>query len=218
MTGVPVHIPVNRLTHATGRLAEVLTTAERRTLTLITLEAVLRAAEDAAIVLTADPDVESMLRGRARVLPESPHASGLNGQLEVAMAALIAEGTAQEGLLILHADLPLASNEALETLEAASQPNSAVMVETRDGGTNAMLLRPPGRFPLCYGKGSFAAHERAAAASGMTVIRNENRELRLDLDTPEDLRELLRAPRGRQGSSGVYLLSIGIEQRLDRLG
>lgn len=218
MTGVPVLIPVNRLAQAKGRLAEVLTTGERRTLTLITLEAVLRAAGDAAIVLTADPDVESVLRGRARVLPESPHASGLNGQLEVATAALIADGTAKESLLILHADLPLASNEALETLEAASEPNSAVMVETRDGGTNAMLLRPPGKFSLAYGKGSFVAHERAVVSAGMTVIRNENRELRLDLDTPEDLRELLRAPRGRQGASGAYLLSIGIEQRLDRLG
>jgi 2-phospho-L-lactate guanylyltransferase len=218
VTGVPVLIPVNRLAQAKGRLAEVLTTGERRTLTLITLEAVLRAAGDAAIVLTADPDVESVLRGRARVFPESPHASGLNGQLEVATAALIADGTAKESLLILHADLPLASNEALETLEAASEPNSAVMVETRDGGTNAMLLRPPGKFSLAYGKGSFVAHERAVVSAGMTVIRNENRELRLDLDTPEDLRELLRAPRGRQGASGAYLLSIGIEQRLDRLG
>jgi 2-phospho-L-lactate guanylyltransferase len=92
-----------------------------------------------------------------------------------------------------------------------------VIVESRDGGTNAMLLRPPGKFGLAYGRGSFELHKNAARAAGMMVKANRNRELRLDLDTPDDIRELLRAPRGRQGSAGVFLLSIGIEERLERL-
>jgi 2-phospho-L-lactate guanylyltransferase (CobY/MobA/RfbA family) len=81
-----------------------------------------------------------------------------------------------------------------------------------------MLLSPPGKFPLAYGPGSFAAHESAARSAGLRVIEHNNRELRLDLDTPDDIRELLRAPRGRQGACGVFLLSIGIEQRLEQLG
>lgn len=214
MIRVPVLIPVNALSKAKGRLSEVLEADERRTLTLIALETVLHAAGDAAIVLTKDPDVERAAGGQARILPESAAARGLNGQLEFAMAALIADGTARERLLILHADLPLVTREALETLEAMGRPGAAVMVESRDGGTNAMLLQPPGRFALAYGKGSFAAHRAAAEAAGMTVIRNHNRELRLDLDTPDDIVELLRAPRGRQGAAGRYLLSIGIEDRM----
>ena len=91
------------------------------------------------------------------------------------------------------------------------------MVESRDGGTNAMLLRPPGKFPLRYGPGSYALHKSAAEKAGMTVRANFNRELRLDLDTPDDVRELLRAPRGRQGAAGVFLLSIDVEERLERL-
>jgi 2-phospho-L-lactate guanylyltransferase len=150
------------------------------------------------------------------LLREAEGVSGLNGQLEHAVKTLMNEGTATERLLILHADLPLASRGAIETLEGESRPDSVVMVESRDGGTNAILLQPPGKFALAYGKGSFEAHRQAATAAGMTVIENENRELRLDLDTPDDIRELLRAPRGRQGASGVYLLSIGIEGRLER--
>jgi len=88
------------------------------------------------------------------------------------------------------------------------------MVSSRDGGTNAMLLCPPARFELAYGPDSFAKHVAAANAAGIEVRTNENRELRLDLDTPDDIRELLRAPRGRQGAAGRYLLSIGIEERL----
>jgi len=214
VSALPILIPVNVLSRAKGRLAELLTADERRMLALITLECVLHAAGERAIVLTRDPDVEAAARGHARLLPEDPAATGLNAQLEYAASLLLAEGTAKDRLLILHADLPLVTAGAIETLEALSEPNSVVMVESRDGGTNAMLQRPPGRFPLAYGPGSFAAHESAARAAGMTVLRNGNRELRLDLDTPEDIVELLRAPRGRQGAAGAYLLSIGIEGRL----
>jgi 2-phospho-L-lactate guanylyltransferase len=215
MTALPVLIPVNRLDRAKGRLASLLDQEERETLALITFEAVLHAAGPGAVVLTADEKVAKRARGRARVLREKRDLSGLNPQLEAAVAELRASGPARERLLILHADLPLARDEAVAVLQEQSQPDSAVMVESPDGGTNAMLLRPPGKFALAYGKGSFAAHRKAAQAAGMRVIANENRELRLDLDTPEDIRELLRAPRGRQGAAGVFLLSIGIEERLD---
>lgn len=217
MTTFPVLIPVNRLDRAKGRLADLLAAEERQALAMITFETVLHACEGEAVVLTDDPRVAASAAGRARVLAENPRSKGLNGQLEAAVAALTADGTAREGLLILHADLPLATNEAVEALFEASEPNSVVMVESADGGTNAMLMRPAARFALAYGKGSFAAHSRAARAAGLAVIRSVNRELRLDLDTPADIRELLRAPRGRQGAAGVYLLSIGIEKRLERL-
>jgi len=214
VTALPVLIPVNRLDRAKGRLAGLLDEAERETLALITFEAVLHAAGPGAIVLTADEEVARRAGGRARVLKEALALDGLNPQLEAAVAALCAEGTAADRLLILHADLPLASEGAIATLAEQSIPNSAVMVESPDGGTNAMLLRPPGLFPLAYGTASFAAHRNAAEEAGMTVVSNGNRELRLDLDTPEDIVELLRAPRGRQGAAGVFLLSIGIEARL----
>ncbi len=217
MIRVPVLIPVNRLDRAKGRLAELLTPDERRTLSTITLESVLHAVGDSAIVLTPDPEVGERVKGRARLLAEDEARRGLNDQLEGAMAALIADGTAKTGLLILHGDLPLASDEALDVLAEESAPNTVVMVESRDGGTNAMLLRPPGKFPLAYGPGSFALHRSVANKAHMTVVANSNRELRLDLDTPDDIRELLRAPRGRQGAAGVFLLSIGVEERLERL-
>lgn len=217
MINLPVLIPVNHLDRAKGRLAELLKPEERRTLALITLEAVLHAAGKAAIVLTPDPEVREIVANRARVLDEDHQRHGLNQQLEGAMARLIADGTAKDSLLILHGDLPLASEESLDVLAGQSAANTAVLVESRDGGTNAMLLRPPGHFPLAYGPGSYAKHEKAASGAGMAVVANRNRELRLDLDTPDDIRELLRAPRGRQGAGGVFLLSIGIEERLEHL-
>ena len=215
MTGFPILIPVNGLDRAKGRLAGILNDDERAMLSLITLETVLHAAGQDAIVLTPDERVAEAARPHARILAEDPKAAGLNGQLEAALAALRAESN-PDCVLILHADLPLASPAAIGSLGDMSTPGSIVAVESFDGGTNAMLMRPPGKFRLAYGPGSFEKHREAAHDAGMRVHVNENRELRLDLDTPDDLRELLRAPRGRQGAAGRYLLSIGIEERLER--
>lgn len=211
---VPVLIPVNRLDRAKGRLADLLSPDERVTLAIITLETVLHAVGPASVVLTADPRVGDVAAGKARVLHEVAGREGLNLQLEAAMAALIAEGTARESLLILHADLPLITPEAVENILAMAHPNTVTMVESRDGGTNAMLMQPPGKFALAYGPASFALHTSAARQAGMRVAVSANRELRLDLDTPEDITELLRAPRGRQGAAGRYLQSIGVEARI----
>lgn len=211
---VPVLVPVNRLDRAKGRLAALLSPEERTTLALITLETVLHAAGPAAVVLTADRRVAEASNGKARVIAESADIEGLNPQLEAAVAQLVADGSGRDALLILHADLPLVTNEALEYLLSMARPHSIAAVESRDGGTNAMLLQPPGEFPLAYGPSSFARHTAAARQAGMHVSVNENRELRLDLDTPDDIVELLRAPRGRQGAAGRYLLSIGVEARL----
>jgi 2-phospho-L-lactate guanylyltransferase len=215
MTPIPVLIPVNALGRAKGRLSALLAPEERETLALITFETVLHAVGRAAIVLTPDERVAGLAKGRARVLAEDPAMKGLNQQLERAVDLLVHEAPECPALLILHADLPLATEGAIETLLSLREPGTAALVSSRDGGTNAMLLCPPGRFELAYGPDSFAKHFAAANAAGIEIRTNENRELRLDLDTPDDIRELLRAPRGRQGAAGRYLLSIGIEERLE---
>ncbi len=216
MSDLPILVPVNGLDRAKGRLASLLSAEERLTLALVTLETVLHAAGPRAIVLTPDERVAAHVDGRARVLREEPALHGLNAQLEHAIETLCAEGAVTSRLLILHADLPLATAGAIETLEGLDAgEGTVVLVESADGGTNAMLLHPPGRFPLAYGPGSFAKHAAAARSAGMTVITNHNRELTLDLDTPDDIRELLRAPRGRQGAAGRYLQTIGVETRME---
>ena len=76
-----------------------------------------------------------------------------------------------------------------------------------------MLLRPPGRFALAYGRGSGDLHEAAARAAGLTVRRAEVPALSLDLDTPGDVRTLLATAEGRETEAGRYLVGIGVEKR-----
>ena len=122
--------------------------------------------------------------------------------------------TSDDELLILHADLPLVTAAALSDLVAQAPPApSATLVRPGDGGTNAMLLRPPGGFPLAYGRGSGDLHEAGAREAGLAVRRADVPALALDLDTPADARALLSTAEGRASEAGRYLVGIGIEER-----
>ena len=207
-----VLIPVNRLDRAKGRLAALLEPSERAELVRRSLETVLEAVAGAgleSVVLTSDEAVRTDLPAGVRTLAEEPGLRGLSAQLERA-----AERLDVDELLILHADLPLATAEALRDLvEQAPEAPSMTLVRPEDGGTNAMLLRPPGRFPLAYGKGSGDLHEASAREAGLTVRRAEAPALALDLDTPGDVRALLAEPAGRACRAGRYLSRIGVEGR-----
>ncbi len=207
-----VLIPVNRLDRAKGRLAALLEPEERAELVRRSLATVLGAVREAgmeAVVLTSDEAVRAGLPQDVRGLAEDPEVRGLSGQLENAAGRL-----AVPELLILHADLPLAAADALRDLVAQAPPApSATLVRPGDGGTNAMLLRPPGRFALAYGSGSGDLHEAAARAAGLTVRRADAPALALDLDTPADVRRLLAEPVGRGSGPGRYLIGIGVEGR-----
>ena len=207
-----VLIPVNRLDRAKGRLASLLTVEERAELVQRSLATVLGAVEGAgleAVVLTSDEGVGSAVPPGVRVLDENEALQGLSAQLERA-----AERLAVEELIILHADLPLATAEALRQLVAkAPTAPSVTLVRPEDGGTNAMLLRPPGRFALAYGKASGDLHEAAAREAGLAVYRIEAPELSLDLDTPADVRALLSTAAGQATEAGRYLVGIGVEGR-----
>jgi 2-phospho-L-lactate/phosphoenolpyruvate guanylyltransferase len=206
-------IPVNRLDQAKGRLDGLLSPEERSSLALITTQTVVAAA--AALgpmaVLTADELVRKQFRSAARILDEDAGLRGLNAQLESALERLSDYGS----VLILHADLPLADSDSLRAfVEAAAADNSVTIVRPADGGTNAMLLRPPGRFPLAYGVDSCALHVKAAERAGMAVTVVASAALEIDLDTPEDLEALLATAGGRDSSAGRYLVSCGVEERL----
>jgi 2-phospho-L-lactate guanylyltransferase len=212
---VKVLIPVNALDRAKGRLADVLGPEDRARLAIATVRTVIdavRAAGCEALVLTRDRRIRTEVEERARVIEEDPAAIGLNAQLESALARLAAGGVLDE-ILVLHADLPLASEVGIRAVLAAAPPAlSATLVRSSDGGTNAMLLRPPGRFPLAYGADSFGRHAAAARAAGMAVVEVDAPSLALDLDTAADIERLMSVPGGRESAAGRLLEGLGFGQ------
>jgi 2-phospho-L-lactate guanylyltransferase len=207
-------IPLNRLGRAKARLGGLLSPEERRELTLINLRQVIEAAKGAGlgpVVLTPEPEDVAVLLGEdANVMAEDPGRSGLSGQLEGAIAG-------RDMAVIVHADLPLATAGDLKRVvdvAMAAPVASVTLVESSDGGTNVMVLRPPGRFALAYGAGSHAEHARRAREAGMLVASVISPALALDLDTPADIAAFLDREDGRTSPAGLYLLARGVAERL----
>ena len=211
-------VPLKPPTEAKARLADLLSPEERAQLARVPFRTVVDALFGAGVpcaVLTPNAAVATDLAaGRGVVIKERPGIRGLSAQLE---AALDSRAFADGGtVLILHADLPLATPGAVRLLAAAAGEHAAgvTMVESADGGTNAMILPLPRPFALHYGSQSFALHSEAVRAAGLGIVSYPSAELALDLDTPADIRTLLASPAGRKSPAGQLLLGMGVESRL----
>jgi 2-phospho-L-lactate guanylyltransferase len=97
-------------------------------------------------------------------------------------AAVAAALTRLEGhVLVVNADLPVATPESLRRLAAAG----LALVEAADGSTNALSLPDPRLFAPLYGRGS-ADRFRAHAPFATVAIP----ELETDVDRDADLERL----------------------------
>lgn len=212
-----VLIPVKPLAQAKTRLAGVLAPAERRALVLAMLDDLLSALDGvpgvAGIALvSADPALAELGAARGlRVLAEPE--PGLNAALRGALATLAAERV--DRVLILPADIPLADGAALRCLLAVDStgPAAALVGAAADGGTNALLLAPPGLLEPAFGPGSCARFQRAARELGVAPVLFDLPQIALDIDRPEDLRALVEAGPGA-ARTRAYLSHIGARHRL----
>ena len=138
----------------------------------------------------------------ATVIPE-PEAGDLNAAAE--LAAAWAAGIGADALLVLHADIPTLVESELKALLAAGVLAPVVIAQSRDGGTNALLVSPPDAIGFHFGRQSADAHEAAAKAAGLGVEVLALPHLSRDIDRPEDLAEAIRLP---AQDDGVTLLAI----------
>jgi 2-phospho-L-lactate guanylyltransferase len=190
-------IPVRSLSGAKSRLGEPLDAEERGELIL----ALLRRAVEAALgspcvreVIVVSRDAELLARtrelGGAGVLQSG---EGLNEALSETLDRLARDGAT--ALLVLPADLPRATAEAIDDLVGAAElaagsrpdrPLVALAPDRHGSGTNALLLSPPDAISFRFGEGSRAAHRAEAEYAGATYVEVAG-PLAFDLDTPEDL-------------------------------
>jgi 2-phospho-L-lactate guanylyltransferase len=102
-------------------------------------------------------------------------------------------------LVILPADVPLARPDDIRAVVdalAAAAGTRAVLVRSRDNGTNALALRPPEAVAMHFGRNSADAHRAAAEAAGAEIIELELERLAYDIDSAEDLDALPGLPAG----------------------
>jgi 2-phospho-L-lactate guanylyltransferase len=153
----------------------------RAALAVAMLGDVVAAAQPLGRVLVVTDDAEV-------VPPGAEHVADPGGGQGAAVAAGLEYAAGR--VLVVNADLPLATPQALRTLAAAG----LALVESADGRTNALSLPDPSAFAPLYGPDS-AARFCAYAPFATVAIP----ELVEDVDTVADLERLSRnaGPRTR---------------------
>ncbi len=105
-----------------------------------------------------------------------------------ALAAAMREVLDEPCAAVVSADLPLVTPADVVALVAATPQRGIAIARAKDGGTNAVSMRPPGALPTRFGEpGSAALHEQAAREAGLDAVVLDRPGLAFDVDTPEDL-------------------------------
>jgi 2-phospho-L-lactate/phosphoenolpyruvate guanylyltransferase len=189
-------VPVKPLRRGKSRLAGTLSDDERADLNRLLLERTLNTLiemqeVDQVLVVSRDSSVLAIAREKGARTVQEDGAPALNTALK--RATVIAQIYASRGVLVIPADLPLLSKDAIRTLidRAIDPPVIVIAPDRHKKGTNALLLAPANIIEYDFGQESFNRHCERARKSGARLEIVDLPALGLDLDLPEDL-ELIR--------------------------
>jgi 2-phospho-L-lactate guanylyltransferase len=200
-------LPVKRFELAKQRLSARLPAAQRETVARAMVEDVLHTLTASSeltgvLVVTNEPAVAALAETLGAIVEADRTEAGQSAAAGVGIAYALQAGI--ERVLLIPGDCPALDGEELAALLAhPGGGRVVVVVPDRHGtGTNALLLNPPDAIAPAFGPDSFARHCELADEAGARCETARPSTLLLDIDTPEDLAELLataseRAPRTR---------------------
>jgi len=193
-------IPVKKLAESKSRLLSRLPDDTRQALTLAMLEDLIEALTqtrgiDRIAVTTPDETVALRAKAAGAEILMRPE-PGLNAALEDGRERLVPRG--DDDLLFVLGDVAGALASDFEKLLASPMDESpqVCLAPSADGGTSALLHKPAGVIPCCFGRNSAARHRDAARAAGIAYHELELPSLVIDLDQPEDLEAFLETRGG----------------------
>jgi 2-phospho-L-lactate guanylyltransferase len=204
-------VPVKSLARSKSRLLPELSRDELDALALAMVEDVLRAllatpALERVAVATPDDRVAALAQGLGAEAVHGPD-PGLNPAIDAAIEKLHLPANA--ALLVVLGDVAGAETadvqRLFEALDAAPPGRAVVLAPSADGGTGALLRRPPDAIASCFGRDSAARHREAARAAGVAFTEVALDSLAIDLDAADDVETFLAG--GAGGSRTRALLA-----------
>jgi 2-phospho-L-lactate/phosphoenolpyruvate guanylyltransferase len=187
-------LPVKDPRHAKQRLHGFLPAADRERLARLlyeqTITALLQARGlDSVVVVTSDLEIAADARRRGAVVFEETQQVSHSVSADAACRRAMEMGAATA--ILAPIDVPLVTAADFEQLAAAARPGLMIVPSADGTGTNALVRTPPDVIPSRFGPGSFQAHLEQARLRGVAAGVLRLRGLMFDIDTPEDVSELL---------------------------
>lgn len=195
-------VPIRSFTHGKTRLAPLLSAAMRATLLSYMASGVVRAADGLTIVIVSSAaEVRTWALRGGLVCIDDP------GSLDAAAEAGIEWARAQEfrRAIVAHADLPFACSFRA-VIDGFANEDVVLVRGNRDRGTPVLAISTEKTFRFSYGPGSFDRHLVEARRRRLPVRHVVDVGLATDLDTPEDVRELIASVSSREFGSGSLCL------------
>ena len=194
---VALIVPVRGFDDAKSRLSSVLNPSQRRALAQNCARAVLTRTASCSRFVVCDSEEVAQWALSFGVTPIRVSSQGLNASLTESIP-LIRAHSPIDLFLISHADLPLSrplddiiESAIIESVQSNEHGTAIIMCPDRHGdGTNVLGIPASliNSWTFHYGQGSFARHMQQAKTTGLPIRVIEDRDIGLDLDTPDDLR------------------------------
>jgi 2-phospho-L-lactate guanylyltransferase len=187
---LPVKCPQN----AKQRLTGFLGVEERQTLARMlyrqTLATLCQAnGIDRVVVATSDSEIAEHARQSGAIVFEEREQ--VSHSVSADAACLRAMEMGASTALLFPIDVPTATPADFTRLAASVRPGLIVVPSSDGTGTNALVRTPPDCIQSRFGPGSFRAHLDQALSKGMPADVLRLPGLMFDIDTPEDVAELL---------------------------
>ena len=165
---------------------------------------------DMVVVISSDGEVLNYLHPLDVHCLKEEGETDLNGALTQALEWYQPRG---DQVIIVPSDVPLLSEGLVRGLLAMAEEYQVVIAPSKGGGTNALLC-PTSGFKMSFGDCSFFAHLEEARKAGYTHEVFDSFYLSLDVNTAEDLGEILLHGEGTHTQK--YLESLGLEVHFHR--
>jgi 2-phospho-L-lactate/phosphoenolpyruvate guanylyltransferase len=201
-------LPVKSPQNAKQRLTGFLAVEQRETLARLlfrqTLATLCQAQGiDRVVVATCDSEIADHARQSGALVFEEDEQ--VSHSVSADAACLRAMEMGASTVLLVPIDVPTVTPADFTQLAASARPGLIVVPSSDGTGTNALVRTPPNCIESRFGPGSFRAHLDQALSKGLPADVLRLPGLMFDIDTPEDVAELLG--RGHQSEVSAFLES-----------
>jgi len=191
-------VPVKKFDNAKTRLSTVLTLEDRIMLSSLMLEHTLTVLEtvpelDRILVVSADSRAQQTALNHPTKFLHEEKESGVNSAVILADDYSTAEGA--DATVVVPQDLPLLNQEDISMmLKLARNHDRCIVIcpSQRYDGTNALLRKPPTAIKTYFNNNSYESHIAEAGKSGVQMRIYLSKNLMSDVDTPDDMKQIIR--------------------------